>query len=166
MEGVRTEIELVGLPVDIASRAVIETEFSGLARILGKAKSSHRNIIPLQLELDEFLDAAREHLEGILEERRTEASEDNLYRVDSRIAALTRAAKIRIGKFQQQMDNHIANRKSEGKDPDENYLRLTKARMEKEDLRLHSRIEELQERKVLTLDYNLAGIAFLRIQRD
>ena len=166
MEGVRTEIELVGLPVDIASKAVIQTEFSGLARDLGKAKSSYLNITPPQLELDEYHEAARERLEGILEERRNEASEDNLYRVDSRIAALTRAAKMRIGKLQQQLDNHIANRRYEGKDPDENYIRLTKARMEKENLRLHSRIEDLQKRKILTLDYNLVGIAYLRTKRD
>lgn len=166
MEGVRTEIELVGLPVDIAGKAVIETEFSSLARVLGRAKDHNYDIVPPQLELETFLDAAREYLDGILEERRNEVSEDNLYRVDSRIAALTRAAEIRIRKLQQQMDNHIANRKSEGRDPDENYLRLTRARVKKENLRLHSRIEELQKRKVLTLDYNLEAIAYLRVRGD
>jgi hypothetical protein len=38
--------------------------------------------------------------------------------------------------------------------------------MEKENLRLYSRIDELRKRKILTLDYNLAGMAYLRIHSD
>ncbi|NIO36808.1 hypothetical protein GTO27_03795, partial [Candidatus Bathyarchaeota archaeon] len=79
---------------------------------------------PPPVELDDFLDEAREHLEDILEEKRTTASEDNLYRVESRIAALTRAAELKIRKLQQQINNHIIKRKSEGNQPDENYIRL------------------------------------------
>jgi len=166
MEGIKTEIEIIGLPVEISSKAVIETEFNGLARVLARGKSYNQDLKPPPIELDAFLHEARGYLEDILEEKRNAASEDNLYRVDSRVAALTRAAELKLRKLQQQIDNHIIKRKSEGNQPDENYLRLTKARMEKEKLRLNSRIEELQKRKILTLDYNLAAIVYLRIQSD
>ena len=166
MEGVKTEIELLGLPVNIASKAVMETDFNSLARVLASAKSLHNHHKPPPLELNVFLDVAREYVDRILEEKRHVAFEDNLYRVDSRIAALRRAAEIKIKKLQQQIDNHIIKRRIDGKLPDENYVRLTKARMEKENLRLHSRIDELQKRKVLTLDYNLAAIAYLKIHGD
>ncbi len=166
MEGIKTEIEIIGLPVEISSKAVIHTEFSSLARVLARGKGYNHDLKPPPIELDAFLDEAREYLEDILEEKRNTASEDNLYRVESRIAALTRAAELKIRKLQQQIDNHIIKRKSEGNQPDENYIRLTKARIEKEKLRLHSRIEELQNRRVLTLDHNLAAIVYLRIQSD
>jgi len=164
MEGIKTEIEIIGLPVEISSKAVIQTEFNSLARVLARAKSYKKDFKSPQIELDALLDEARGYLEDILEEKRNAASEDNLYRVDSRIAALTRAAEIRIRKLQQQLDNHVAKRRSAHADPDENYLRLTKARMEKENLRLQTRIEDLQKRKILTLDYNLTAIVHLRIQ--
>lgn len=166
MEGVKTEIELISLPVDASSKTVVETDFNSLARVLARAKSDNPEPAPSSFELVALLDVAREYLDDILEEKRIAASEDNLYRVDSRIAALTRAAQVKIRKLQGQIDNHVFKRKSEGRQPDENYIRLTKARMEKENLRLHSRVEELQKRKVLTLDYNLAAIAYLRIHGD
>ncbi len=166
MEGIKTEIEIIGLPVEISSKAVIHTEFNSLARVLAGGKGYNHDLKPPPIELDAFLDEAREYLEDILEEKRNTASEDNLYRVESRIAALTRAVELKIRKLQQQIDNHIIKRKSEGNQPDENYIRLTKARIEKEKLRLHSRIEELQNRRVLTLDHNLAAIVYLRIQSD
>jgi hypothetical protein len=166
MEGVKTEIEFVGLPVGIQSGAVLETDFNSLPRILASAESFHSNIKPPELDVNALLGIAREHLGKILEEKRISASEGNRYRVDSRIAALRRAAEVKNRKLQQQIENHIINRSREGRQPDENYIRLTKARMEKENLRLFSRIDELQKRQVLTLDYSLSAIGYLRIQGD
>ncbi|NIO37458.1 DNA/RNA helicase, superfamily II, partial [Candidatus Bathyarchaeota archaeon] len=119
MEGIKTEIEIIGLPVEISSKTVIHTEFRSLARVLARGKGSNHDLKPPPIELDDFLDEAREYLEDILDEKRTTASEDNLYRVESRIAALTRAAELKIRKLQQQIDDHIIKRKSEGNQPDE-----------------------------------------------
>lgn len=166
MEGIKTEIEFLGLPVDARSQTVQETDFDGLPRILACAENvSSDSEIP-QLDVSQFLDVARDYLDKVLEEKRRTASDDNRYRVESRIAALEKASEIKHAKLQQQIDNHIASRNAEGKQPDDNYIRLTKARMEKENLRLQTRITELQKRQVLTLDYNLDAIAYLRVRGD
>jgi len=166
MEGIKTEIELLGLPVEIASKTVEEIDFNSLPRVLADAKSASSDLEIPQLEVSEFLGVARDYLDKVLEEKRTTASDDNRYRVDSRIAALKKASETKHRKLQQQIDNHIASRNAERKQPDDNYIRLTKARMEKENLRLHTRIDELQKRQVLTLDYNLDAIAYLRVRGD
>jgi len=163
MEGVKTEIEFIGLPVEITDKTVIETDFNSLPRVLANAKVSDSDIRPPQVDINDFLDIARDYLDKVIEEKRRTASEDNRYRVDSRIAALRKATELKNRKLQQQIDNHTIIRKREGREPDENYIRLTKARIEKENLRLVSRVEELQKRQVLTLDYNLDAIAHVRI---
>jgi superfamily II DNA or RNA helicase len=166
LEGVKTEIEFLGLPVEITSETVKETDFNSLPRVLASAKSIGFDVKPPQVDVSNFLDIARDYMDKVLEEKRNIASEDNRYRVDSRIAALKKATEIKNRKLQQQIDNHIMSRNREGRRPDENYIRLTKARIEKENVRLNSRIEELQKRQVLALDYNLDAIAYVKIQVD
>jgi hypothetical protein len=166
MEGVKTEIELLGLPVEIASKAVKEIDFNSLPRVLADAKSACSDLEIPQLDISDLLDVARDYLDNILEEKRTTASDDNRYRVESRIAALKRASEIKRRKLQQQIDNHIASRNAERKQPDDNYIRLTRARMEKENQRLNTRTDELQRRQVLTLDHSLDAVAYIGVRGD
>jgi hypothetical protein len=166
MEGIKTEIEFLGLPVEITSKIAKQVDFNILPRVLAAAKSASSDLEVPQLDVNEFLDAARDYLDEVLEEKRATASDDNRYRAESRIAALRKATEIRYRKLQHQIDNHIASRNAEGRKPDDNYIRLTKARMDKEELRLHIRVEELRERQVLTLDHNLEAIAYIRVRDD
>jgi len=115
------------------------------------------------LDPNHFLDIARDHFDRILEEKRSEAAEENRYRIESRITALERSSEIKTKKLQQQMESHIKKRREESKDPDERYLRLTKARIEKEKTRLESKIKELQKCQELSLDYTLEGIVYLTV---
>jgi hypothetical protein len=163
MEGIKTEIEFVGLPVRISNRIVAETDFDSLPRIMANVKSIHPIIELPELDVNQFLDIARDHLDRVLEKRREAAADDNHYRIESRIAALKKASEIKHKKLQQQIDRHTEGRRAQGKQPDENYVRLTKARMEKENTKLLTSIEELQKRLTLTLDYNLEAMAYLRI---
>jgi superfamily II DNA or RNA helicase len=163
MEGVKTEIEFLALPVETKGKTVKEIDFNNLPRAIANAKCIDSNLKTPQMNVNDFLHVARDYLDKILEEKRNTVSEDNRYRVNSRIAALRKSTEIKNRKLQQQLDNHIVSRNREGRQPDENYIRLTKARIEKESSRLNSRIEELQKRQVLTLDYNLGAIAYLRV---
>jgi len=166
MEGIKTEIEFLGLPVEITRKTVKQLDFNILPRVLAGAKSASSDLEVPQLDVNEFLDVARDYLDEVLEEKRNTASEDNRYRVDSRIAALRKATELKNRKLRQQLDSHIISRQREGRQPDENYVRLTKARIEKENLRLSSRVEDLQKRQILTLDYSLDAIAYVRIEGD
>jgi hypothetical protein len=164
MEGIKTEIEFLGLPVEIVSQTVKMVDFDRLPRLLAYSRNSSLCLGIPQLDVNQFLDVARDYLDRVLEDRRRTASDDNRYRVESRVAAFNKASEMKHVKLQQQIDNHIATRNAEGKQPDDNYIRLTKARMEKESLRLQTKIDELQKRQTLTLDYNLGAVAYLRVR--
>lgn len=162
LEGIRTEIEFLGVPVSIAMNAAIETNLEHLPRALANTRGFNVSV-PEDIDPDIFFDTAREYLDSILEEKREELGEENKYKVESRIAALKRSSEIKIKKLQQQIENHIKRRREEGKAADERYLRLTKARIEKERGRLESKIRELQEHRELSLDYTLEGIVYLEV---
>ena len=162
MEGIKTEIELIGIPINIRETKVVETDFSALPRLLANTKGSTieatENVDPTS-----YLDLAMAYLDDLLEDKRKKASDDNRYRAESRIAALRKGTEIRNERLEQQIKNHITNRMDEGRAPDENYIRLTKARIEKENAKLNYGIEDLQKRQMLTLDYNLQAIAYVRV---
>jgi hypothetical protein len=107
------------------------------------------------------LDLAMAYLDDLLEDKRKKASDDNSYRAESRIAALKKGTEIRNERLEQQIKNHITNRLDEGRTPDENYIRLTKARIEKENAKLNFAVENLRKKQILTLDYNLQAIAYI-----
>jgi len=166
IEGVRTEIEFIGIPVNIADRSVVESRFEALPRGLANADSFDVVFSGEELDPNLYLDIARKHLESVLEMKRKVASEENRYRVESRITALTKSNDIKIKKLQQQIQNHVAKRSGENKEPDERYLRLTNARIEKEKIWLKSKIDELKKCQDLSLDYNLEAIIYLKVGDD
>ena len=163
IEGIRTEIEFLGVPVEISSSSVIETNLENLPRVLGVISCFEIESKPDDIDVDYILDYAREYLANLLEARRAKAAEENQFKIDSRIAALKRASEARINTMEQTLDRHIEKRKNEGLDPSEKFIRLTKARMETEKTRLESKIEGLRNQKELSMDYNLKGIVYLKV---
>ncbi len=163
IEGVRTEIEFIGVPVGISAKSVAETSFEVLPRVLANADTFEVPFSREDIDPNTYLDVARKHLEQVLETKRKVSSEENLYKVESRIAALTKANDIKIKKLQQQMESHISKRSGENREPEERYLRLTNARIEKEKICLKSKIDELRKCQDLSLDYNLEAIIYLKV---
>ena len=162
MEGIKTEIELLGIPVDIRETKVAESDFSVLPRLLANTKGSEI-VLKENVDLITHLDLAMAYLDDLLEDKRKKVSDENRYRAESRIAALRKGTEIRNERLEQQIKNHITNRLNEGRAPDENYIRLTKSRIEKENAKLNYSIADLQKRQMLTLDYNLQAIAYVRV---
>ena len=70
---------------------------------------------------------------------------------------------MKIMNLEQQIEKHIENRKYDGKEPDEIYIRLTTARIEKERGRLETKIRELEKQQEFSLDYTLEGIVYLEV---
>ena len=156
--GIRTEIELLGIPVSINKKSVVEADFNNLPRLIANTKEVS---LELQEDVDpsEYLDLAMTYMNDLLEDKRKKTFDENKFRAESRIAALRKGTEIRNERLEQQIRNHIANRKGDGKTPDENYVRLTKARIDKENAKLLIAIENLNKRQVLTNGYNLQAIA-------
>jgi hypothetical protein len=65
--------------------------------------------------------------------------------------------------MEEQLERHIQKRRSEGAEPSEKYIRLTKARIDMEKSRLESKIEEFKKQKDVSIDYNLEGIVYLEV---
>ena len=163
MEGIKTEIELLGIPIDLLETKVAETDFNTLPRLIANTKGS---IIELTENVDpkSYLDLAMAYLDELLEDKRKKVSDENRYRAESRIAALKKGTEIRNERLEQQIKNHVTNRIDEGRAPDENYIRLTKSRIEKENAKLLFAVETLQKKQILTLDYNLQAIAYIMVR--
>lgn len=164
MEGLRTEIEFLGVPVEIDSRSVKPLNLEKLPRILASADS---DTIPQELvdiDVNELLDTAREYLDRIIDDKRRSASEENRFKIESRITALTESSEKRTHEIQKQIERHCSNREYEGKAPDEDYLRLANARIVKERSKLESKIQELEKHQDLSLDYSLEAIVYTHIK--
>lgn len=165
MEGVRTEIDFLGVPVSVKTKSVIDVNLNSLPRTLARVDCFDINYSAEEIDPNLFLDVARDYFEHILDDKRRVASEDNSYRVESRIAALKRSSDIKIKKLQEQKSKHIFKRSEAGQEPDF-YLRMIKARIEKENIRLESKIKELQKHQDLSVDYNLEAVVCLEVHGD
>lgn len=163
IEGIRAEIEFLGIPVDINAESVIETDLENLARLLGIKNCYEIETNIGDIDPNSLLDIAREYLAVMLEKRRVKAAEENQFRIESRIAALKRSSDARVKNMEEQIERHIQKRKSEGVEPSEKFIRLTKARIETDKNRLESKIEELRKQRELSIDYNLEGIVYLEV---
>jgi hypothetical protein len=149
--------------LSIATKSVTEIPLKSLPRILASVKGFDTDYPAEDIDPNFFLDVARDYFDQFLEDKRKVASEENRYRVESRMTALKRSSEIKINKFQQQIKTHIAKRSEEGKEPEERYLRLTQARIEKESVRLDSKIKDLQKHQDLSVDYNLEAVIYLKV---
>jgi len=166
MEGLRTEIEFLGVPVDTASNKIIETDFESLPRILANIPAKSVETDYQDVDLNEVLAISRDYLDHIMEEKRKIASEENRFKVDSRIAALNESYNKKVNQIKLQLQKHVEKRKSEGKEPDERITRMRTAQVEKEKGKLQSKIQQLQQHQDLSLDYNLEAIVYLVVEGE
>jgi superfamily II DNA or RNA helicase len=161
-EGLKTDIELVAIPINPNENKVAHTDFVALPRNLSRAMASQTKP-PNYVNSQELLDSAMAFLDELLEEKRKKQSEENSFRAESRITALKRGTEIRIERLQQQIQSHIQNRRTEGREPDDSYIKLKNAMIEKEKARLSFAEEDIHKKQVLTLDYNLQAIAYIDV---
>jgi SNF2 family DNA or RNA helicase len=163
IEGLKTEIEMIGIPVDFNTKQVIINN-TDLVRELSSI-SSHAEVEEnFNIDVYECLDLARERVSQLLETRINEITEQNTYNIEGRIAALKKSSKSRIINLQKRIDNHIKNKEAEGSLPEELYLRLTNARIDKESEKLEAKISQLHQKSEISIDYRLESIILLNIK--
>ncbi|AKB85359.1 helicase-related protein [Methanococcoides methylutens] len=163
MEGLRTEIEFLGLPVNINTKTVYETSFEKIPRLLAYDSIENPTIESEYIDVYELLEVARDYLDEILEEKRRVASEENRFKIDSRITALTESCEKQVEKLQNSLQRHIEKQSAEGEKPDERFMRLMKGRIDSKKAKHMGKIKELQHRQELSLDYNLEAIVHIKV---
>ena len=162
IEGLRPEIELLGISIDVKTKMPAEISLSELKDVL-ELEDETLVLKIVKQDIHTYFDQSRNYLESILENKRNEFNEENKFRIDSRITALRKSSEKRIENFNKRIENHIINRRKNNQPPDETYLRLTNARIDKEEEKLSSKIDELQNKRELTMDYNLESIIILNL---
>lgn len=163
IRGIKTEIEFYGLPVKIENNSVVKANFEGISRLLARVKGIPTEIDTNDIDPNLYFDTARDYLSEIIEEKRKLLSEDNSYKVSSRIKALSKTMNIRVNNFKNLIEKYKQKSSLEGKEPDNNYIRLTEAKIEKEKSQLFIKIKELESFLNLSLDHNLEGIIYLEV---
>lgn len=164
MEGLRTEIEFLGLPVNINTKTVYETSFEKLPRLLAYDSINDSTIESEHIDVYELLEIARNYLDEILEEKRRVASEENRFKINSRITALTESCEKQVEKLQEILGRHVEKQRTEGKMPDEKFKRLMKGKIDSQKAKHRAKINELQQRQELSLDYNLEAIVHTKVE--
>jgi len=161
LEGVKTEIDLLSILVDILTKEVIQTKIE-FPRILSTIEALKIASLPV-IDPNIYFDIARKNIDNILDKKRSEAEKENEFKVESRITALKKSSEIRVKNLQKRIETHIRNRKDAEESPDETYLRLTNARITKENERLYVKIEELKKQRELTIDYSFESFIYLKV---
>ena len=161
-EGLRNQIELVAIPVEVGSKESIgKAEYENLARTLSNCEGTDVELSPSQLSLKEFLDTSRFLLGEYLESKIKLMSEENSSLLNARITALETSRDQRIQKNNKEIETHIVNRTAENKEPDENYIRLTRAKIDKDRRLTNEKVEDLRKHQNLVYTYSLEGVVLL-----
>jgi len=163
IEGLRPEIELLGVSLDMETKMLNEFSLSVLREII-ELEDEKLVLERIKQDIHTYFDQSRNYLESIMENKRNETNDENKFRIDSRITAIRKSSEKRIENFNKRIESHIINRRKNNQLPDETYLRLTNARIYKEEEKLNSKIDELQDKRELTMDYNLESIIVLTVK--
>lgn len=164
IEGLKTEIEFLGVPVKVEDSTVVKTDFKNFPRLLSSINCSGTELKMENIDISYLMECAREYLTDFLEEQREKIAKEHQFKIDSRIAAIKKSSEIRIKKLREQIERHKQKRKEEGLEPSDKFIRLTEARIETEDRRLRSKVGELKKQKEVSIDHNPEGIIYLQVR--
>lgn len=161
-EGLRNQIELVAIPVDLDFESTFDKiDYEILPRALSACEGTDSDdSINISL-FETLLDKAGENLSDFLEAKKKSMSEENSSLLNARITALERASEQRIQKNKQEIENHKGRMAAEGKEPDETYIRLTNAKIDKDRRLTNEKVQDLRQHQNLTPSSNLEGIILL-----
>ena len=166
IEGLRTEIDFLGLPVDVKTGFVIDTAYEKIPRLVAGESLDLGDLEYSDLDIYDLIDNAIERLEFIINEKRRIASEENHFKIESRIAALKQSCKKMEEKLNDNIEKHKRRQMSEGKETVDQYIRMLKGRYEKKRLIYTSNIEELQKRQEPSLSSNLEAIVHVIVRSE
>ena len=106
-EGLRNQIELAAIPVDLESESAFDKiDYEILPRALSACEGTDSDDSINVSLFETLLDKAREHLSDFLEAKKKSMSEENSSLLNARITALERASEQRIQKNKQEIENH------------------------------------------------------------
>jgi superfamily II DNA or RNA helicase len=165
LEGFRVELYLAAVPISVVDQKVHDCDFLTLPRLLGNGAAEWYDRSDDTMALEDpgvFKDLGSEALERQMENKMELLRAENKYRIESRINSLKRGSEVRIERLQKKIEEHRERAISEGKEPSQEFIRLTEAQKAIEERRREEKIKKLRARSELSLTLSLAGIVLCR----
>ncbi|HAG10718.1 MAG TPA: DNA/RNA helicase, superfamily II [Desulfotomaculum sp.] len=166
LEGFRIELYLAAVPISVVDQEVQDCDFLTLTRLLGKGAAVSHDWTGDMPELEDptiFKDIGSEALEQQMENKMELLRAENKYRIESRINSLKRGSEVRIERLKRRIKEHQERNIAEGKEPSQEFVRLTEAQISTEERRRDEKIKKLQARSELSLTLSLAGVVICRV---
>lgn len=161
-EGLRNQIQLIGIPISLDTKEVLKNVgYEDVPRKLSNCEASESDTYfdtSLYLILKE---RSMNQLTDFLETKKEFMSEENTSLLNARITALEKSSQQRIKKSEKEIENHVKNRNSEGKEPDKTYERLTNAKIEKDRRLTREQIQDLKKHQNLSYSYALEALILI-----
>jgi superfamily II DNA or RNA helicase len=166
LEGFRVELSLAAVPIHVSDQKVYQCDFLALPRLLSKSAEDWCDTDnPLYLEDPGiFKDLGIEALERQMEDKMELLRTENRYRIESRINSLKRGSEVRIERLQRKINEHCDRAIADGREPSQEFIRLTEAQIAIEERRREENIKKLRAKRELSLTLSLAGIVLCNVQ--
>ncbi len=164
--GIRDEIDMNAVPVNIYSGQVLECDYRQLSRkIFGSNLESNSDFAPNE-EYCFLIDMAAEVLEKQMENRVEILKAENQYRIDARIESIRKGSEVRIERHQNVIREHKQRMQEAGQNPNQEFIRLREAQINKEINQTELRINALNKAMHVTPATSLIGVVFLQVKGD
>jgi len=161
--GIKDQIDMNAIPVDLETGQVIDCDYRSLSRHI----FHHAVHVEWTFETDEefghLIDLAAEALICQLEERADKTRSENQYRIDARIESLRKGSEIRVARHRKAMEDHQQRAQADGSMPSLDFLRLKKAQIKRDISRTEDKIRSLMQVAQITPASNLIGIVLLQV---
>jgi len=165
IDGFRTELNLSAVPVNMDTSEVFGCDFSEFSRLLGRYVSDIEHTVEVA-EPEVYIDIARGSLELQMEDRMEGLKLEHAYKLQSRISTLQKGSEIRINKLRDKIEDHCTRSLKEGKEPNEDFIRLTEAQVTNDTQSTKERIDKLKDKKELVLTLSLVAVSILEVEES
>ncbi|MFT5872004.1 MAG: superfamily II DNA or RNA helicase [Clostridium sp.] len=164
IEGFHSEINLAAVPVSIGCSQVFNCNFIKFSRVLGRASQETSNYVAEDIQdVESYIDIALETLEIQMQDKMQQLNMENKYKLEARIASLTKGSKVRIDRLKTKKEEHQRRFLEDGKLPSHEFIRLTEAQINNDEIGTEERINKLKDKKELVIAFSMVAIAVVDV---
>lgn len=166
IHGIRDEIDMNAVPVNLRTGQVVDYDYRLLSRKIFNNTTETNTEHDNTGNYNHFIDLAAEALDHQIEARADKLESENQYRIDTRIESLRKGSEVRIERHRKIMDEHRQRMHEAGQNPNPEFIRLREAQITIEKSRTEEKISSLSQTMHMTPASSLIGIVLLQVERD
>ena len=166
IEGFRIELYLAAVPIEVKTMKSVDLDFVKFTRSLNQDSLDNVNVDFRGLEkinINRYIDLGQKLLECQMENKMIKMKEEHRFRLKTRINSLKRGSEVRIERLERKLNSHKKRYLAEGKEPSKEFVRMIEAQISNERKRIEEKIDQLKQKKNLTLTISLVSINVLQV---